>query len=299
MKVAVVYVAYRTPLLLLEQSIASVREAAESAGVSVEVIVADNGGNDANPSNLAGVRFVGNGDNRGFGAAVNDAVRASEAEWVLLMNPDSTADLRLFSEFERAIVAFPGSAMYGALLRSGGHPQVHAYNLWWSSVGLALSKGRWVKNLDAVVATADPVEVARLCGAGLFARNSLLRGLGPFDDDFFLYGEDVDLSLRAKMAGCRLVLVPQAVIVHDAGTSSEGSSALVERARTDAHIRLVSRYRGYGVSLAARMEAVAVAIIGAFVARSPEARRARIGRLRELRRWGVHRTVTPFSPHAR
>lgn len=299
MTVTVVYVAYRTPKELLQRSIDSIVESADAASTGLEVLVVDNGGAAEYAHELRQARVIGNGENAGFGHAVNAAVRLATGDHILLMNPDSTADRALLSELLSVHQRTERSTMLGALLIKGGRPQIHAYNLWWSSLELALRKRTWARQLDAIVAKGTPADVSRLCGAGLFSTREALGELGPFDDDFFLYGEDVDLSLRAAAAGLELVLVPRAVIDHDAGTSSEGSSALVERARTDAHLRLVAKHRGYTASLLARVESIVVTLLGAIVARSASARSARLGRLTELRRWGLTRMAAPFSPDSR
>lgn len=297
MTISVIYVAYRTTVEMLRKSIASVRAAADASHDELQIIVVDNGGASAYADELPATRIIGDGQNVGFGEAVNAAVREARGERVLLMNPDSVAHADLFIEFSRAAVRSPSGAMFGALLLKNGHPQVHAYNVWWSSLQLLWRRERWTRELNRICATGTPAQVRRLCGAGWFADRAALVALGPFDSTFFLYGEDVDLSLRARDRGHPLMLVPTAVIEHDAGTSSEGSSALVERARTDAHLRLVSRHRGYLASLLARAESVAATLAGALLARNPHARAARLARLTELRRWGLRRVADRFKPH--
>jgi len=296
MTVTVIWVAYRTPVDMLRASVDSVRAAAKKSGDELDLILVDNGGAAHLADAIPGIRVLGEGLNVGFGHAVNEGVRHARGEYVLMMNPDSTAHPDLFQEFARASGSANEGTMFGALLEKDGRPQVHAYNVWWSSLALALRKRAWAEELDTVVRLGSPTAVARLCGAGWFARRDDLAALGPFDDGFFLYGEDVDLSLRAKRAGHSLTLVPRAVILHDAGTSSEGSSALVERARTDAHLRLTAIHRGYVRSLAARLESALITIAGALLTRSTGARRARMARLQELWRWGFKRIAPRFDP---
>lgn len=296
MTISAIFVAYRTPLSMLQESILSLLTAAEKAQIELQIIVVDNGGAAAYATALPEVTLVGAGKNLGFGHAVNDAVAVAQGEQVLLMNPDSTADENLFVEFLEAKKSAPEGAMFGALLIKGGRPQVHAYNLWWGSLQLLVRKKRWASQIDSIVSSGSPATVTRLCGAGLFASREDLRALGPFDESFFLYGEDVDLSLRAKVAGHALLLVPRAVIDHDAGTSSEGSSRLVERARIDGHLRLLSIHRGYFRALLGRLEVAVSTLLGAALTRSTVARQSRLARLQEVRRWGVRRSAPRFDP---
>lgn len=295
--VSVIYVAYRTPIELLRSSIESVADAAKAAGSEVEIIVADNGGLDrgALPEHAV---VVGVGENLGFGKAVNSCVARASGEAVLLMNPDSRLDPAAFSKLFAALVqADSRRVLFGCLLINGQAPQIHAYNVWWTSTSLMLRKQALARQLDRWIAGARPVVVPRLCGAGLFARREHLLELGPFDDDFFLYGEDVDLSLRAHDLGYQTVLVPTALVRHDAGSSSEGSGGLVQRARTDAHFRLVSKNQPYFISILIRGEYVAITLLGVVLSmlRSAGAS-SRLERLREVRRWGLKSSVAPFQP---
>lgn len=298
MTISVVYVAYRTPVEMLLRSIESVRTAAFHAGIEVDVTVVDNGGVSSYSDRLASVRIIGTGVNIGFGRAVNLALQSVHGDRLLLMNPDSVVREDLLRELERArSLARPGT-MFGALLLKNGRPQVHAYNLWWGSIGLLLHKRRWATRLEKSRIAGAPVAVARLCGAGWYAARDDLKALGAFDESFFLYGEDVDLSLRALQAGHPLVLVPRAVIEHDAGTSSEASTGFVERAQTDAHLRLLAKHRSRAISLAGRVEVICAALAGSIMTKDARLRAARLARLEEVRRWGLRKMAPPFDPSA-
>lgn len=296
MTTTVIYVAYQTPVELLQRSIESVERAARIANEEIEVLVVDNGGADGYGDDLRTSRIIGDGVNGGFGRAVNSAVRVATGQNVLLMNPDSRAHPDLLRHLRKAQDCSEPGTLFGALLLKAGNPQIHAYNMWWSSIGLLLKKKRWRANIDRAILQGSVVSTARLCGAGLYGDIETLRSLGPFDESFFLYGEDVDLSLRAKEAGADLKLVPKAVIDHDAGSSSEGASALVERARTDAHLRLLATYKGYVPSMLARFESLLVTLLGALLVRDATVRKARLARLQELRRWGATAVAEPFRP---
>lgn len=296
MNISVIYVAYRTPLEMLEHSIASVRVASAHASVDVDIVIADNGGDVKYAEALDGATVVGTGENVGFGSAVNTALLASRGDHVLLMNPDSVVEPELFNELISASATAPERSLSGALLVKDGRPQIHAYNVWSGSIELALKKSHWTTALDAIVKAGSPAEVTRLCGAGLYASRAALVELGPFDDSFFLYGEDVDLSLRAKAIGYSLSLVPKAVIRHDAGTSSPGASRLVEQARTDGHLRILANHRGYALNVLARLEVVASALVGAALTRDRESRKTRLARVHEVFRWGLKRVAPRLDP---
>lgn len=296
MDISVIFVAYRTPADLLRESMTSVIESARTARVEVELIVVDNGGAAEIMSDLPPARIVGTGENLGFGSAVNTAVRVAQGEYILLMNPDSSVTAETVHELVTAAQAAPKPSLIGALLLHDGRPQVHAYNLWRGTVHLQLRKRAWARHLDAIVASQRPTAVTRLCGAGLFARREDLARLGPFNDDYFLYGEDVDLSLRAKADGFTLLLCPRAIVNHDAGSSSTGASAIVERARTDAHLRILADHFGVVSSFIGRAEIALAALVLPLIKRTPAGRAARDARLAEVRRWGWRRKAERYDP---
>lgn len=295
--ITVIFVAFETPVELLDKSIESVVESAKYAGMTLEVIVADNGSLAAPLLKHPKVVVTGDGTNIGFGRAVNQAVARSQGEDILLMNPDSVIELDGISEILAARQHSPTPGLYGALLINHEVPQVHAYNIWWSSTQLLLRKRTWRRQLNHVINEGVPVSVTRLCGAGLFGRRTDLSQLGPFDDDFFLYGEDVDLSLRAQKAGLTTVLVPKAIIQHDAGNSSGTPSPIVERARTDAFFRYSIRHSNAWIAYSGRFESVLVAVAGILrPGQTKQARVNRLSRLREIKRWGFRSNVRRFDP---
>ncbi|MEJ1182953.1 MULTISPECIES: glycosyltransferase family 2 protein [unclassified Pseudarthrobacter] len=289
--------AYQTPIELLDKSIESVVAAATYADASLEVIVANNGFFSKPLLSHQNVIVTGDGTNLGFGRAVNQAIDVAQGNDVLLMNPDSVIELSAIAEILAARRIWPARAFYGALLINNGVPQVHAYNVWWSSAQLLLFKRAWRRKLDQDIHIGAPVSVKRLCGAGLFGNRSDFSQLGPFDDDFFLYGEDVDFSLRAQKADLATVLVPKAIIQHDAGTSSGDASSIVERARTDAYFRYSIRHSSTFLAYAGRLESVVVALVGSIrPGQSKQVRLNRLSRLREIKRWGFRSHVGRFDP---
>lgn len=208
MDISVIIVSYNTAdltLACLESVLASQR-------VNCDVFVVDNASRDNSVEiirkRFPTVKVIANDSNRGFGAANNQALREAAGEYIIFLNPDTTVE--------------PGS-IFKMVSFMNAHPQV----------GLA---GPKVLNPDGTrqdsvsyrypghrYGAADlgvlPGEIACILGACLIASADLLRKLGGFDEDFFLYGEDQDLSLRIRKHGLEIGFIEDAVIMHHGGQS--------------------------------------------------------------------------------
>jgi N-acetylglucosaminyl-diphospho-decaprenol L-rhamnosyltransferase len=169
-------------------------------------------------------------DNIGFGAAVNIAAERSDAAYILLVNPD----VELESDAVDALLAlaanFPDAGIYGgrATLADGTVDPttcLAAPTLWSAAAfGLGLSAVRFVPTLDPESLGGwrrDSVRpVPALAGTVLLLDARLWRELGGFDETFFLYGEDVDLCMRAADRGHAAMFSPAVRYTHAAGASS-------------------------------------------------------------------------------
>ncbi len=181
-----------------------------------EIIVVDNASTDGSVNGLErafpDVRFLRSVVNLGFAGGNNLAVQHATGEYLAFLNPDT--------------VATPGwlDALIDALQRS---PQI----------GLATSKILLLKQPDRIntcgndmhytgltlcrgmgmpaSSFSEPEEVTAVSGAAFAMRRDLFEQLGGFDETFFLYMEDTDLSLRARLAGYHCRYVPSSVVYHD------------------------------------------------------------------------------------
>ena len=181
-----------------------------------ETVVVDNGSTDGSLDfiirNFPEVRVMPLGENRGFSAAVNAGIRASDAEYVALLNNDTETDPRWLEALVRSADAHPEAGFFaskmvdfndrrvldgaGDVLRRSGLP----YRLGHGEP----DRGQFDK----------PIFVFGACaGAALYRRN-MLDDIGLFDEDFFANCEDGDLSFRAQLAGYRCLYAPGSVIYH-------------------------------------------------------------------------------------
>jgi len=222
-----------------------------------EVVVVDNASGDDAAEHAAAwrpSRFIALDRNLGFGAAANRGVEAATGDVVVLLNPDtelvdgSLAALARFA-LERRALAGP------RLLESDGTAQPSASGPptgVWPWVGAVLPGAA---QPSAMQARTEPwrlqrtTRVAWLSGACLAGPRDLLLSLGPFDPAIHLYGEDMDLGLRAARAGVASYFCPDlARVVHRGRASTaqllpEGPWDLIARNRRAVLLRATGRSR--------------------------------------------------------
>jgi len=196
-----------------------------------EVIVVDNSGAHRVKAGNARVRVIGNDRNLGFGAAVNQGIRASEAPYVATLNDDAVADPRWLEKLIGAAEARPGAGMFASEVRFADTGMLDSAGMLIAIDGSSKQRGHLEPPAD--YATTQ----AALCPSGSAAvyRRKMLDEIGLFDEDFFLYCEDTDLGLRARWAGWECAYVPGAVVEHryshSAGRATPLKAYFVERNR--------------------------------------------------------------------
>jgi GT2 family glycosyltransferase len=196
-----------------------------------EVVVVDNSGANRVQSNWARVRVISNARNLGFGSAMNQAIRASEAPYVAALNDDAEADPVWLEKLVAAAEARPRAGMFASEVRLAESGMLDSAGMLIAADGSSKQRGHgeppesFAKFNDA------------LCPSGSAAlyRRKMLDEIGLFDETFFLYCEDTDLGLRARRAGWECGYVGGAIVVHryshSAGRASPLKAYYVERNR--------------------------------------------------------------------
>jgi len=225
-KVSVVIVSYNVRPFLV-QCVDSVRKALE--GIDGEIVVVDNDSKDDTVAymseNEPDVQLIVNADNVGFARANNQAIRQSEAEYVLLLNPDTIVYADTIRRSLSFLDAHPeaGGAGVRMLTREGtAAPESRrAVPTPWVALQkmLGFSRRYYMSQLpwDA------PCRIEVISGAYCMLRRKALDQIGLLDEDFFMYGEDIDLSYRLLKGGWQNWYLP-CDIVHFKGESTEKSS---------------------------------------------------------------------------
>jgi GT2 family glycosyltransferase len=189
-----------------------------------EVVVADNGSADDSLAVLARypeVRVLRFGRNRGFGAATNAGIRATDSRYVATLNNDAVPAPGWLAALVAAADAEPAVGMCASRMVLAARPDR------LDSCGIALDRVGIAWDLfggQPVGADAGLVEPFGPCGGAGLYRRAMLAQIGLFDEEFFAYLEDVDLAWRARAAGWRCRYVPDAQVVHQhSATGGEGS----------------------------------------------------------------------------
>jgi GT2 family glycosyltransferase len=181
-----------------------------------EVILVDNGSTDGSQAyvreRFAEVRLLELGQNRGFTGACNAGWRASQGDFVILLNNDTEADPNWLREIVAGFGRQPQAGIIASkLLLFDRRDHFHAAGDFYRRDGIPGNRGVWQQDMGQY----DQEEyIFGACGAAAAYRRRMLDEIGFLDDDFFFSCEDVDVAWRAHLAGWRVLYVPTAVVYH-------------------------------------------------------------------------------------
>jgi GT2 family glycosyltransferase len=185
-------------------------------GQGDELIVVDNDSGDGTPDAVAtlapSARLVQTGRNAGFAGACNEGARLARGDLLIVLNPDA-APLPGFGEaIRRPWVEERGWAAWQALVADEGGTRINSAGNPVHFTGIV-----WAGQHGRPIGEAPPqaCEVPALSGACLAIPRRTWEEVGGFPERFFLYHEDVDLSLRLRLAGGVLGIEPAAVVDHE------------------------------------------------------------------------------------
>ena len=225
-KVSIVIVSYNV-CQLLGECLQSVYRALD--GIDGEVFVVDNNSTDDTmatlPPRFPDVHFIANKENVGFARANNQAIRQSESEYVLLLNPDTV----VYEPTLRGVLNFmdshPEAGGAGVrMLTRNGQPAPESRRAvptpWVSFLKMiGFTRRYYMSHLP----WNQPSQIEVVSGAFCMLRRKALDQVGLLDEDYFMYGEDIDLSYRLLKGGWQNWYVPFD-IVHYKGESTQKSS---------------------------------------------------------------------------
>jgi N-acetylglucosaminyl-diphospho-decaprenol L-rhamnosyltransferase len=196
------------------------------SGEDVEVVVLDNASEDGSAGAVREafpeVRLIAQDHRAGFGANHNTVIRATAGRYVLVLNEDTTSESWGFDRVTTYLDGHPRVAALGPkLVYPDGRRQDSAWRFPTpavSALGLVTLGKVGVKQSRGEA----PREVDWVMGAALLLRREALDEVGLFDEEFFLYSEEVDLQYRLRQAGWDVHYFPEVTVVHHESQSSAG-----------------------------------------------------------------------------
>lgn len=226
MKLSVVIVNYNVRLLL-EECIKSVEKALD--GIEGDIFVIDNNSSDGSVEYIRErfpkVHIIANKENLGFARANNQAIRMTDAEYILLLNPDTVVYENTLRGCLDFMDANPEAGGVGVrmLTREGkvAPESRRAVPTPWVAFlkMLGLTSRYYMSHLP----WDKPGRIEVVSGAFCMLRHKALDQIGLLDEDFFMYGEDIDLSYRLLKGGWQNWYLPYDII-HYKGESTQKSS---------------------------------------------------------------------------
>jgi GT2 family glycosyltransferase len=205
-------------------------------GINFEIFVVDNNSADGSCAMIyhkfPEVRLILNHVNKGFSTANNQALKLATGKYILLLNPDTIVEEDTFKKCIGFMESHPDAGALGVRMINGKGrflpeskrglptPKTAFYKI--SGLARIFPKSGtfnryYLGNLDSMQTTEAPV----ISGAFMFLRNEAVAKTGYFDEDYFMYGEDVDYSYRLLKTGYRNYYFPEARIIHFKGESTK------------------------------------------------------------------------------
>lgn len=222
-----------------EDVVRCLRSLPEARGeLRLEVWVVDNGSSDGSVEavrrQFPQVHLIANPQNLGFARANNQALRQARGRYILLLNPDTVVHEGALERMVRFMDRHPQVGVLGPqLLNPDGSLQYSCRR--FPSLGAMLFRGTWLGDLvprtrfEQEYLMADwphdePREVDWVSGAAMVVRRAALREVGPLDERFFMYCEDMDWCARFWERGWKVMYFPGAQVTHFLGRSSRQRS---------------------------------------------------------------------------
>ncbi len=236
MKLSVIIVNYNVKYFL-EQCLHSVIKAIEH--IEAEVFVVDNNSVDGSclmvSEKFPSVILIENKINTGFAVANNQAIKLSKGEYVLLLNPDTMVEEDTFTKVIGFMDEHPDAGGLGVKMIDGKgtflpeskrgfpSPMVAFYKIF--GLSRLFPKSKRFNHYHLGYLDKNQVhEIEVLAGAFMLMRRQTLDKVGLLDEDYFMYGEDIDLSYRIIKGGYKNYYYPHTAIIHYKGESTKKGS---------------------------------------------------------------------------
>jgi len=248
MLLSVIIVNYNVKYFL-EQCLCSVRKAVaadtlQTGRRNVEVLVVDNNSTDNSIEYLQMkfpfVLFIKNTVNQGFSKANNQAVQEAKGKYILFLNPDTIVPEDAFTKCIAFMEATPDAGAMGVQMIDGTGQYLKESKRGFPSLWVSFCKmsglTRWFPTSKIYaryymghLSNQETHKVDILSGAFMMTKKEVLDKTGGFDEQFFMYGEDIDLSYRIQQAGFTNYYFSDCTIIHFKGESTRKDSKYVRQ----------------------------------------------------------------------
>ena len=256
MELSIIIVNYNSRLLI-EQCLQSLQKA--TRGLNTEIIIIDNHSTDGSEDFLQTLSpnhtVIFNNQNIGFAKACNQGFLQSSGKYVLFLNPDTVVSENCFEKCISFFESHPDAGAVGVRMineegkflkeskRGFPSPSAAFYKLFGFTFLFPRSKvfsKYYAGHLPEM--ENNPVEV--LSGAFMMVRKELLRQTRAFDESFFMYGEDIDLSYRVMQAGFQNYYLGEITITHLKGGSTTFNREYLNRFYGAMNLFVKKHYEG-------------------------------------------------------
>jgi len=230
-----------------------------------EIIVVDNASTDGTPERVREafpeVRLLINPANRGFPAANNQGMAVARGRYFFLLNPDTVVLDQAIEELVTFADAHPDVGVVGPqLLNPDGSVQSsrRRFPTFWTALFESTWWQPWAPRsiLTHYYVLDRPdheiQEVDWVTGAAMLVRREVVERVGPMDEGFFMYAEELDWCRRIRQAGWRVFYYPPAKVIHYGGRSSDQVPALQHLAFQRSKIRYFRKHHGTWAAAALR-----------------------------------------------
>lgn len=222
-ELSIIVISYNTKKIT-QNCLESIETSLEQSSLSYEIILVDNASTDQSDKIISNFRLIRNSANLGFAKANNQGVKEAKGNYILFLNSDivvldnAIEKLLIFYKQNEITIQFLG----GKLLNKDNSPQPSCgpfYSLPVVFGALFLKGDYW----GLTRYSPDAVqEVDWVSGACILTKKEYFQSIGGFDQQIFMYMDEIDLLYRAKKKGCRVFFYPEAEFIHLGSASSGG-----------------------------------------------------------------------------
>lgn len=249
-----------------------------------ECLIADNASADGTADFVAAhfqsATLTRNVENLGYGRAINRIAPAARGEFLLILNPDTVVQPGAIAALATCLDHRPQAAACGPQLRSKcgairlesrrGFPTPAAAFGYFTGLDRVFPHSRiWARYLMPGISPALEMRTDALSGSCMLVRRDRFLDVGGFDEDYFLFGEDIDLCWKLHHAGGEIWYVPSAIVTHIKGASMRQAAALARREfYRSMRLFMRKRLRGNGSAVGLRLASLGVALASLWGRRS-------------------------------